>query len=152
MTPLYSLQPNTTLYLGYRPDCSYLKHWSSIDVDSVVVHHFHNGHTKIATNPEWDAEAQSAKDGDDVALRKTTTTAVQQWGRTRCWCHRAPILRQFNVLLLFYIATINFPKVQIAGKKNSSSLLSVSNVPKLYDKCGCKMWFYALLNINPASQ
>lgn len=56
----------------------YLKHRGPIYIDSVVVHHLHDGHTKIASNSEGDAEAQAAEDGDDITLRQAATAAVQQ--------------------------------------------------------------------------
>lgn len=53
-----------------RPDWSvYLKNRGPVDVDRVVVHHLHDGHTEVATDAKGDAEAQAAEDGDDVALR-----------------------------------------------------------------------------------
>lgn len=45
-----------------------LQHGRSIDKDGVVVDHFYNGHTEVAPDAKGDAEAQTAEDGDDVAL------------------------------------------------------------------------------------
>lgn len=56
----------------------YLKHRGPIYIDGVVVNHLHDGHTKIASNAEGDAEAQAAEDGDDITLRQAATAAVQQ--------------------------------------------------------------------------
>lgn len=68
-----------------QPDQSrYLKHRGPIDIDGVVVHHFHNGHTKVAADAKGDAEAQTTEDGNDVTLGQTATATIQQWGRT--WC------------------------------------------------------------------
>lgn len=96
--------------VGKGQSSSYLKHWSPVDINSVVVHHLNNGHTKVAADAEGDAETQAAEDGNDVAFGQTTAATVQQWGRTWCRCHWTPILSQFNVVLFFYIATIYFPE------------------------------------------
>lgn len=86
----------------------YLKNRGSVDIDSVVVHHLHNGHTEVTANAKGDAEAQPAEDGDDVALRQTATAAIHQRCWPRCRGHRAPILCQFNSWLFFNISTIYF--------------------------------------------
>lgn len=99
--------------------CSYLKHRGPIDIDCVVVHHLHNCHTEVATDAKGDAEAQAAEDGNDVALGQAATAAVQQRGGTWRRCHRTPVLRQFNVVLLFYIATIYFPEKKVWGNKST---------------------------------
>lgn len=88
-----------------------LQHRRPVDKDSVVVDHFHNGHTEVAPDAEGDAEAQTAEDGDDVTLGQTSTAAVQQRSRTRCRCHRTSILCQFKVVF-FYITAIYFPTMQ----------------------------------------
>lgn len=89
-----------------------LQHRGSIDKDSVVVDHFHNGHAKVAPDAKGDAEAQTAEDGDDVALGQTSTAAVQQRRRTRRCCHWTSILCQLKVVFFFYITAIYFPKMQ----------------------------------------
>lgn len=117
-----------------QPDwSSYLKNRGPIDIDSVVVHHLHNGNTKVATDAKGDAESQTTEDGDDVALRQTTTATVQQWGRTWCWCHWTPILRQFNIVLFCYIATIYFPKKQIG--KNAVRPRIIRGTSQLLSGC-----------------
>lgn len=89
-----------------------LQHRGSIDKDSVVVDHFHNGHAKVAPDAKGDAEAQTAEDGDNVALGQTSTAAVQQRRRTRRCCHWTSILCQLKVVFFFYITAIYFPKMQ----------------------------------------
>lgn len=93
-----------------------LQHRRSIDKDSVVVDHFYNGHAEVATDAKGDAEAQTAEDGDDVALGQTSTAAVQQWGRTRRRCHWTSILCQFKVVF-FDITAIYFPTMQRKQQK-----------------------------------
>lgn len=58
----------------------YLKHRGPIYIDGVVVNHLHDGHTKIASNAEGDAEAQAAHDGDNVAAGQAEALAVAQRG------------------------------------------------------------------------
>lgn len=48
----------------------------AILVNGAVVHHAHDGHTQIAPNPERDAKAEAAHDGDDVAAREAEARAV----------------------------------------------------------------------------
>lgn len=86
----------------------YLHYRSPIDINGVVVHHLHNGHTEVAPDPEGDAEAQAAEDGDDVALGQAKTATVQQRGRTRGRRHWTPIFCQFYIVLFLYIASIYF--------------------------------------------
>lgn len=45
-----------------------LQHRRSIDKNSVVVDHLYDGHTEVAADAKGDAEAQTAEDGDNVAL------------------------------------------------------------------------------------
>lgn len=94
----------------------YLKHRGPIYIDGVVVHHLHDGHTKIASNAEWDAEAQAAEDGDDITLRQAATAAIQQWRGAWRWCHRSAILCQLNIVLFFHITAIYFSAEQKSVK------------------------------------
>lgn len=97
-----------------------LQHRRSIDKDSVVVDHFDNGHAEVAPDAKGDAEAQTAEDGDDVALGQTSTAAVQQGSRTRRRCHWTSILCQFKVVF-FYITAIYFPTMQRNQFKRSNN-------------------------------
>lgn len=45
-------------------------------MNGAVVHHAHDGHAQIAPNPERDAKAEAAHDGDDVAAREAEARAV----------------------------------------------------------------------------
>lgn len=103
----------------------YLHYRSPIDINGVVVHHLHNGHTEVAPDPEGDAEAQAAEDGDDVALGQAKTATVQQRGRTRGRRHWTPIFCQFYIVLFLYIASIYF---SMRAKKNEITQL-ITNYP-----------------------
>lgn len=98
-------------------DSVYLKDWSPIDIDGVVVHHLHYGYTEVAANAKRDAEAQAAENGDDVALGQTPAAQVQQRGTARWSCHWTPILRQFNLVLLVNVGPIYFPAEKIQKRK-----------------------------------
>lgn len=88
---------------------SHLQLWFSININSAIVHHFHDGNTQVAPNSEGDAKAQAAHYGDDVALGQPTAMAV-------AWCqfagarlYRLPLFCQLNVILLD-VGAVNFPK------------------------------------------
>ena len=88
---------------------SHLQLWFSININSAIVHHFHDGNTQVAPNSEGDAKAQTTHYGNDVALGQPAAVAV-----ARCWLagaclHRLPLFCQLNVILL-YVGAIDFPK------------------------------------------
>lgn len=88
---------------------SHLQHWFAIDINSAIVHHFHDGNTQVAPNPKGNAKAQAAHDGNDVALGQSAAVAVAQGRPAGAGLHRPPLFCQLNVILL-YVGAINFPK------------------------------------------
>lgn len=88
---------------------SYLQLRLSIDIDSVVVDHFHDGHAQVAPDAEGDAEAQAAHDGDDVALGQAAAVALAQRRPAAARQHGPPLCCQLEGLL-FHVGAINLPK------------------------------------------
>lgn len=99
-----------------RKAISHPQLWFSIDINGVIVHHFHNGHTQVAPNPEGDAEAQAAHDGDDVALGQATAVAVTRCRLAGARLHWPTLFCQLNVILLC-VGAIDFPEW---GKKEKT--------------------------------
>lgn len=92
-----------------RKTFSHLQLWFPINIDSVIVHHFHNGNTQVAPDSEGDAKAQAAHDGNDVALGQPAAVAVAGCRLAGACLHWPPLFCQLNVILL-YVGAINFPK------------------------------------------
>lgn len=89
--------------------------WLSIDIDSVVVDHLHDGHAQVAPDAEGDAETQAAHDGDDVALGQAAAVALAPCGLAPACRHRPPLRRQLQGLLL-HIGAIDLPTQMREGK------------------------------------
>lgn len=100
---------------------SHLQLWLSVDIDSAVVDHLHDGHTQVAPDAEGDAEAQAAHDGDDVALGQAAAVALAPRRPMAARRHGPPLRRQLKGLLL-HVGAIDLPKQM--KKKNEGALLS----------------------------
>lgn len=87
---------------------SHLQLWFPININSVIVHHFHDGNTQVAPNSEGDAKAQTAHDGNDVALGQPAAVAVARCRLAGACLHGPPLFRQLNVILL-NVSAIDFP-------------------------------------------
>lgn len=94
---------------------SHLQLWFAININSTIVHHFHDGNTQVAPNSKGDAKAQAAHDGDDVALGQSTAVAVTHLRLAGAGLHRPPLFCQLNVILLD-VGAIDFPKQKKQGK------------------------------------
>lgn len=88
---------------------SHLQLWLSIDIDSVVVDHLHDGHAQVAPDAEGDAEAQATHDGDDVALGQPAAVALALHRPPAARRHGLPLRRQLQGLLL-HIGAIHLPE------------------------------------------
>lgn len=106
-----------------RKPFSHPQLWLSIDIDSVVVDHLHDGHAQVAPDAEGDAEAQAAHDGDDVALGQAAAVALAQRGPAPARRHGPPLRRQLQGLLL-HIGAIELPKHMREGKMKVPCRLS----------------------------
>lgn len=94
---------------------SHLQLWFAININSTIVHHFHDGNTQVAPNSKGDAKAQAAHDGDDVALGQSTAVAVTHLWLAGTGLHRPPLFCQLNLILLD-VGAIDFPKQKKQGK------------------------------------
>lgn len=88
-----------------------LNFWFSINIDSAVVDHFHDGNSKIAPDPKGNAESQPAHDGNDVTLGDATAVAVTEWGALPGCLHWPSFFIQLNIIF-FLIGPINFSTVE----------------------------------------
>lgn len=88
-----------------------LNFWFPIYIHRAVVDHFHDGDTKIAPNPEGNAEAQPAHDGDDVALGDPAAGAVAERGVGPGRQHGPPFLGQLYAIF-FLVGPIDFSTLE----------------------------------------
>lgn len=92
-----------------RKTFSHLQLWFSVNVNSVIVHHFHDGNTQVTPNSEGDAKAQATHYGNDVALGQPAAVAVAWCQLAGACLHGPPLFCQLNVILLD-VCAIDFPK------------------------------------------
>lgn len=67
-------------------------------MDCAVVDHADDSHTQVTADPEGDAEAEPAQDGDDVSARKPKAGAVAQRRLPLRIFSGSPVLRQLDHL------------------------------------------------------
>lgn len=106
-----------------RRTFSHLQLWFAVNINRVIVHHFHDGNTQVAPNSEGDAEAQTAHYGDDVALGQPAAVAVAGYQLAGACQHGPPLCRQLNVILLD-VGAIDFPKWMKKEKMKTPQRLS----------------------------
>lgn len=81
-----------------------------VHVDGAVVDHFHDGDAEVAPDPEGNAEAQPAHDGNDVPLGEAAALAVAERGALPGRGHGPPLLIQLHVIC-FLVGAIDFSAV-----------------------------------------
>lgn len=109
-------------------------------VNSAVVDHIDDSDSQVTADPEWDAEAEAAHDGDDVPPRKPEARAVAQRRFLLLYLRGPPVFGQLNnftgFLLPFHHPVIIHVYIYINFKHTYSITCSIS-LNKKKKKLGC---------------